>query len=75
MKRKLDVHLLSDIHLGTYGAQAEELVEHLGTVSPRMVIINGDIVDIWAFKKSYFPPSHMKVLKRLLKWANKMPVY
>lgn len=75
MKRKLDVLVLSDIHLGTYGCRAEELLEYLRSVSPRMVILNGDIVDIWAFKKSFFPASHMKVLKRLLKLASKVPVY
>lgn len=75
MKRKLDVLVLSDIHLGTYGCRAEELLDYLRSVAPRMVILNGDIVDIWAFKKSFFPPSHMKVLKRLLKLASKVPVY
>ena len=38
-----------------------------------MVILNGDIIDIWQFKKSYFPASHMKVLKRLLKWPPRSP--
>lgn len=75
MKRKLDVLVLSDIHLGTYGCRAEELLEYLRSVSPRMVILNGDIIDIWAFKKSYFPASHMNVLKKLLKLSAKVPVY
>ena len=75
MKRKLDVLVLSDLHLGTYGCRAEKLLAYLKTVSPRMVVLNGDIVDIWAFKKSYFPVSHMKVLKRLMKLASRIPVY
>lgn len=75
MKRSIDVLVLSDLHLGTYGCRAEELLDYLRSIKPRMVVLNGDIVDIWQFKKSYFPISHMKVLKRLMKLAAKVPVY
>ncbi len=75
MKRDIDILVLSDIHLGTYGCRAKELHSYLRSVRPRMVILNGDIIDIWQFKKSYFPKSHMQVLKRLMKLASKVPVY
>lgn len=75
MKRKIDILVLSDLHLGTYGCRAKELLEYLGTVKPGMVILNGDIIDIWQFKKRYFPKSHMQVLKKLLKLASKVPVH
>jgi UDP-2,3-diacylglucosamine pyrophosphatase LpxH len=75
MKRELDILVLSDIHLGTHGCRARDLIAYLRSVRPRMVILNGDIIDIWQFKKSYFPKSHMQVLKRLLKLASKVPVY
>lgn len=75
MKRELDILVLSDLHLGTYGCRARELVRYMRTVKPRMVVLNGDIIDIWQFKKRYFPKSHMQVLKRLLKLASKVPVY
>jgi len=75
MKRTIDVLVLSDLHLGTYGCRAEELLHYLRSIRPRMVVLNGDIIDIWQFKKSYFPASHMKVLKRLMKLAAKVPVY
>jgi UDP-2,3-diacylglucosamine pyrophosphatase LpxH len=75
MKRPIDILVLSDLHLGTYGCRAKELTAYLRTVKPRMVVLNGDIIDIWQFKKSYFPKSHMQVLKRLLKMAGKIPVY
>lgn len=74
-KRKIDILVLSDLHLGTFGCRATELYDYLRSVKPRMVILNGDIIDIWQFKKSYFPAGHMKVLKRLLKIAAKVPVY
>lgn len=74
-KRRIDILVLSDLHLGTYGARAEELAGYLDSVKPRMVILNGDIIDIWQFRTSFFPKSHMQVLKRLLKLATKVPVY
>lgn len=36
-----------------------------------MVVLNGDIIDIWQFSKSYWPNSHMKVIKHLFKWIGK----
>lgn len=75
MKRKIDILVLSDIHLGTYGCRAAELNDYLRSVRPGMVVLNGDIIDIWQFRKSWFPKEHIRVLKRLLKLAGKVPVY
>lgn len=68
-KRPVDVLVISDIHLGTYGCRAKELVRYLKTIQPKHVILNGDIIDIWQFKKSYFPKAHMKVVKQLMSWV------
>lgn len=62
-KRKLDVVVISDIHLGTFGCRAQELLNYLKTINPKVLILNGDIIDIWQFNKRYFPKSHMKVIK------------
>jgi UDP-2,3-diacylglucosamine pyrophosphatase LpxH len=70
-KRRLDILVLSDIHLGTYGCHAKELLCYLKSVKPQVVILNGDIIDIWQFKKRYWPKSHMKVVKQLMQWMNK----
>ena len=75
MKRSIDILVLSDLHLGTFGCRAAELLDYLRSVKPKTVILNGDIIDIWAFKKSYFPQDHMRVVKKLLKWSAKVPVY
>lgn len=75
MKRKVEILVLSDLHLGTFGCRAEELLKYLRGVSPGTVILNGDIIDIWAFKKSWFPESHMRVVKKLMKWSARRPVY
>jgi len=70
-KRKLDILVLSDVHLGTYGCHAKELLHYLKTVKPKTVILNGDIIDIWQFSKRYWPKSHMKVVKHLMHWMSK----
>lgn len=64
-KRKRDVELvvLSDIHLGTYGCHAEELLRYLKSIRPKKIILNGDIIDMWQFSKRYWPKSHMQVIK------------
>ncbi len=59
--------IISDIHLGTYGCHASELLQYLKSIDPEKLILNGDIIDIWNFSKSYFPKSHMQVLRQILK--------
>lgn len=69
-KRVLDVCVISDIHLGTYGCHAKELNQYLKSIKPKILVLNGDIIDIWQFRKSYFPKSHLKVLKRFISMAS-----
>jgi len=69
MKRELDIAVISDIHLGTYGCHAKELLNYLKSIQPRTLILNGDIFDIWYFKKSYFPKDHLEVVRRIMKMA------
>jgi len=66
-ERRVDAVVVSDIHLGTYGCQAKQLVAYLKSISPEVLILNGDIIDIWQFSKSYFPKSHLKVIRHILK--------
>jgi UDP-2,3-diacylglucosamine pyrophosphatase LpxH len=70
MKKVLDICVLSDTHLGTYGCRAEELLAYLNGIEPSRLILNGDIIDAWQFKKSYFPATHWEVIERILQMAN-----
>jgi len=67
-KRAVDVVVLSDVHLGTYGCRAKELVNYLKSITPNILILNGDIIDGWQFSKRYFPVAHMMVLKEILQF-------
>lgn len=75
-KREVDILVLSDIHLGTYGCHATELLRYLKSVKPKAVVLNGDIIDIWQFSKRYWPTMHMMVMKHLIGLiAKDVPVY
>ena len=70
-KRKVELVVISDVHLGTYGCHAKELVNYLSSIKPKTLILNGDIIDIWQFRKSYFPKDHLKVIKSIINCASK----
>lgn len=75
-KREVDLVVISDVHLGTYGCHANELLQYLKSIKPKTLILNGDIIDIWQFSKSYWPESHMKVIRRIMKFiTDGVPVY
>ncbi|WP_438976829.1 UDP-2,3-diacylglucosamine diphosphatase [Polaribacter sp.] len=65
IKRKVELVVISDVHLGTYGSKAKDLLAYLKTIQPKTLILNGDIIDIWQFNKRYFPKSHMNVVKQI----------
>jgi len=64
-KRHVDVVVISDLHLGTYGCHAKEIVNYLQSISPNLLILNGDIVDGWQFNKRYFPAAHLEVINEI----------
>jgi len=64
-KRKVEVVVVSDIHLGTYGSHAEELLSYLQSIDPQLLVLNGDIIDIWNFSKTFFSDAHMKVVQHI----------
>jgi UDP-2,3-diacylglucosamine pyrophosphatase LpxH len=70
-KRPVEVAVISDVHLGTFGCHAKELVQYLKSISPQILILNGDIIDGWQFSKRYFPASHMQVIKQIMSLASK----
>jgi len=65
-QRPVDVAILSDIHLGTYGCHAAELLTYLRSIRPGLLILNGDIIDIWNFSKRYFPATHFEVIREIM---------
>lgn len=65
-KRSVNVVVMSDLHLGTYGCHATEILQYLKSINPKILILNGDIIDGWQFSKRYFPTSHLQVIKEII---------
>jgi UDP-2,3-diacylglucosamine pyrophosphatase LpxH len=63
---------ISDLHLGTKGAQAEALLEFLREHDAETIYLVGDIVDGWRLRSSwYWPQAHNDVIQKLLRKARK----
>ncbi len=65
-KRKVDIVVMSDLHLGTFGCHATEIVHYLKSIQPGILVLNGDIIDGWQFNKRYFPLAHLQVIKEIM---------
>jgi UDP-2,3-diacylglucosamine pyrophosphatase LpxH len=68
-RRSVDIVVISDTHLGTYDCHAKELFEYLNSIQPKMLILNGDIIDFWAGKKWTWRQTHTLVIKKILELA------
>jgi len=66
-KRKIKAAVVSDLHLGTYGCKALQILDYLQGIEPEILVLNGDIIDGWQFSRSYFPTSHLKVVRHIIK--------
>lgn len=68
-QRNVELVIISDVHLGTYGCHATELLEYLHTIRPSQLVLNGDIIDIWQFSKRYWPEPHMQVIRKIMQFV------
>ncbi|NRG17974.1 UDP-2,3-diacylglucosamine diphosphatase [Rhizobiales bacterium] len=63
---------LSDIHLGTRGAQADLLLDFLRYNDAETIYLVGDIVDGWRLRRAwYWPQAHNDVVQKLLRKSRK----
>ena len=63
---------ISDVHLGSRGAQAERLLDFLRWHDADTIYLVGDIIDGWKMKNGwYWPQSHNDVVQKLLRKARK----
>lgn len=64
-RRTPEIVVISDTHLGTFGSQAKELLMYIRSIDPKHLILNGDIIDMWHFRKNYFPKAHLQVVREI----------
>jgi UDP-2,3-diacylglucosamine pyrophosphatase LpxH len=63
---------ISDVHLGTKGAQAEALLAFLRERDFDTLYVVGDLIDVWSLRRGiYWPQSHNDVIQKLLRAARK----
>ena len=65
--RRVDLVVLSDIHLGINACHAEEVLDYLATVRPKTLILNGDILDIIQARSTAWSDFQVRVVRKLLK--------
>jgi UDP-2,3-diacylglucosamine pyrophosphatase LpxH len=64
---KVEALFISDVHLGSKGSNADEVLEILKTYQPKHLFLVGDIIDGWLLKRKFrWPQSHTNVLRKIL---------
>ncbi len=72
MKLEYRTVWISDTHLGSKGARAQELARFLKHVRCEKLYLVGDILDCWRLKaRWYWPAEHNDVIRRILKHASR----
>ncbi len=63
---------ISDVHLGTRGCQAGQLLDFLRDHEFETLYVVGDFIDIWALRRArYWPQEHSDVIQKLLRKGRK----
>jgi UDP-2,3-diacylglucosamine pyrophosphatase LpxH len=69
---KVDALFISDIHLGSRGSNADDVLKLLKQYQPDTLFLVGDIIDGWLLKKRFrWPQSHTNVLRKILSYSKK----
>ena len=70
MPQEIDALFISDVHLGSKGSKAEELLQTLKLYKPKTLYLVGDIIDGWLLKRRHFwPQSHTNVIRKILSFS------
>jgi len=63
---------ISDVHLGTRGCRADDLLDFLRVTDSDTLYLTGDIIDIWRLRRRHFwPQEHNDVIQKLLRKARR----
>jgi len=67
---KIQALFISDVHLGSKGSNAAEVLEVLKKYQPEHLFLVGDIIDGWLLKRKFrWPQSHTNVLRKILSYS------
>jgi UDP-2,3-diacylglucosamine pyrophosphatase LpxH len=67
---KVEALFISDVHLGSKGSNADDVLEILKKYEPKYLFLVGDIIDGWLLKRRFrWPQSHTNVLRKILSYS------
>lgn len=70
--QKIEALFISDVHLGSRGSRANELLEVLKKYEPEYLFIVGDFIDGWLLKKrNYWTQDFTNVIRKILSFSKK----
>jgi UDP-2,3-diacylglucosamine pyrophosphatase LpxH len=70
--RRVRTAWISDVHLGTRGAKANEIIDFLRDFEFETLYVVGDLIDIWSLRRGrYWPQEHNDVIQKILRKARK----
>ena len=71
-KHDIDTLYLSDVHLGSKGCNAKEVLKTLKNYNAKNLVLVGDFIDGWLLqRRMYWPQSHNNVIQYVLKLSKK----
>jgi UDP-2,3-diacylglucosamine pyrophosphatase LpxH len=67
---KIEALFISDVHLGSKGSNATEVLEVLKMYQPEYLFLVGDIIDGWLLKRKFrWPQSHTNVIRKIMSYS------
>jgi UDP-2,3-diacylglucosamine pyrophosphatase LpxH len=70
MFMKIEALFISDVHLGSKGSNANEVLNVLKQYQPEYLFLVGDIIDGWLLKRKFrWPQSHTNVIRKIMSYS------
>ena len=67
---KIEALFISDVHLGSKGSNAEQVLNVLKQYQPEYLFLVGDIVDGWLLKRKFrWSQSHTNVIRKIMSYS------
>ena len=67
---KIEALFISDVHLGSKGSNANEVLNVLKQYQPEYLFLVGDIIDGWLLKRKFrWPQSHTNVIRKIMSYS------
>lgn len=70
MGMRIEALFISDVHLGSKGSNANEVLTVLKQYQPDYLFLVGDIIDGWLLKRKFrWPQSHTNVIRKIMSYS------